>query len=252
VLAYNAQTNRISFTNTDTLPVSVIFFIQDNIVNFANCGNYIISSFQTFGVNTTLGWLLGFRTPQNTTTGDVNLELPPNTTVMADVAPDTYGPKYFNLSIEDYKNQRLTRGLYNITNTKTYATMSIPDYYKTIHVDCKLREGSLTQAQQYSINAVTQSTTNNLTSNTNSGFNNRLPAPNIGAAFATIPLVDIPNIRPYPYVRLGTDLAIYKRRYIMPTNLERFTVTLTDDKGNLVNLYDNDWSFTLIIEERLN
>ena len=252
VLAYNAQTNRISFTNTDTLPVSVIFFIQDNIVNFANCGNYIISSFQTFGVNTTLGWLLGFRTPQNTTTGDVNLELPPNTTVMADVAPDTYGPKYFNLSIEDYKNQRLTRGLYNITNTKTYATMSIPDYYKTIQVACKLREGSLTQAQQYSINAVSQSTTNNLTSSTNSGFNNRLPAPNIGAAFATIPLVDIPNIRPYPYVRLGTDLAIYKRRYIMPTNLERFTVTLTDDKGNLVNLYDNEWSFTLIIEERLN
>jgi hypothetical protein len=252
VLAYNAQTNRISFTNTDTLPVSVIFFIQANIVNFANCGNYIISSFQTFGVNTTLGWLLGFRTPQNTTTGDVNLELPPNTTVMADVAPDTYGPKYFNLSIEDYKNQRLTRGLYNITNTKTYATMSIPDYYKTIQVACKLREGSLTQAQQYSINAVSQSTTNNLTSSTNSGFNNRLPAPNIGAAFATIPLVDIPNIRPYPYVRLGTDLAIYKRRYIMPTNLERFTVSLTDDKGNLVNLYDNDWSFTLIIEERLN
>ena len=38
----------------------------------------------------------------------------------------------------------------------------------------------------------------------------------------------------------------------MPTNLERLTVTLTDDKGYLVNLYDNEWSFSLIIEERLN
>ena len=253
-VVYNPKTNRISFTNIDPLinTVTVIFFIQSNTANFANCGNYVISSFQTFGINTTLGWLLGFRTPQNSTTGDVDLFLEPNVTAIADVAPDTYGPKYFNLSIEDYKNQRLTRGLYNITNTKNYATMSIPDYYKTIDVACKLREGSLTQAQQYSINAVTQSSSANSINNTISGFNTRLPAPNLGAAFATIPLIDIPNLRPYPYIKFGYDLVLYKRNYIMPTNLERFTVSLTDDKGFLVNLYDNEWSFSLIIEEQLN
>ena len=254
LVAYNAKTNRISFTNIDPLinTVTVIFFIQSNTANFANCGNYVISSFQTFGINTTLGWLLGFRTPQNETTGDVVLFLEPNVPVIADAAPDTYGPRYFNLSIEDYKNQRLSRGLYNITNTKNYATMSIPDYYKTVNVACKLREGSLTQAQQYSINAVTQSSTVNTINNNVSGFNTRLPAPNLGAAFATIPLIDIPNLRPYPYIKFGSDVAIYKRNYLMPTNLERFTVSLTDDKGYLVNLYDNDWSFTLIIEEQLN
>lgn len=254
VVTYNRQTNRISFTNTDALigTVTVIFFIQSNTATFVNCGNYIISNFQTIGVNTTLGWLLGFRTPQNTTTGDVDLFLEPNVTVTADVAPDTYGPKYFNLSIEDYNNQRLSRGLYNITNTKNYANMSIPDYYKTINVACKLREGSLTQAQQYAINAVSQSSTAQNSVNTASGFNNRLPAPNIGAAFATIPLADIPNTRPNPYIRFGQDLTYNKRKYLMPTNLERLTVSLTDDKGFLVNLYDNEWSFSLIIEEQLN
>jgi hypothetical protein len=254
VVAYNKQTNRISFTNTDPLlgTVTVIFFIQSNVATFVNCGNYVVSNFQSMGVNTTLGWLLGFRTPQDTTTGDVVLFLEPNITAIADVAPDTYGPKYFNLSIEDYKNQRLSRGLYNITNTKNYATMSIPDYYSTIDVACKLREGSLTQAQQYAINAVTQSATVQNSVNTASGFNNRLPAPNIGAAFAVIPLVDIRNTRPDPYIRFGEDLTYNKRKYLMPTNLERLTVTLTDDKGYLVNLYDNEWSFSLIIEERLN
>lgn len=254
VVAYNKQTNRISFTNTDPLigTATAIFFIQSNTATFVNCGNYIVSNFQTLGVNTTLGWLLGFRTPQNTTTGDVVLFLEPNITATADVAPDTYGPKYFNLAIEDYKNQRLSRGLYNITNTKNYAKMSIPDYYNTIDVACKLREGSLTQAQQYAINAVIESSSVQESNNTASGFNNRLPAPNIGAAFAVIPLVDIRNVRPDPYIKFGQDLTYNKRTYLMPTNLERLKVTLTDDKGFLVNLYDNEWSFSLIIEERLN
>jgi hypothetical protein len=43
-----------------------------------------------------------------------------------------------------------------------------------------------------------------------------------------------------------------KRAYIKPTTLDRLTVSLTDDKGNLVDLYDNDWSFSLLVEERLN
>jgi hypothetical protein len=29
-------------------------------------------------------------------------------------------------------------------------------------------------------------------------------------------------------------------------------VRLSDDKGNLVNLFDSNWSFSLIVEERLN
>ena len=67
-----------------------------------------------------------------------------------------------------------------------------------------------------------------------------------------IPLQDITNIRPDPYVKFGADLAVHQRNYLSPTYLDRFTARLTDDKGNLVNLYDNDWSFSLIVEERLN
>jgi hypothetical protein len=107
----------------------------------------------------------------------------------------------------------------------------------------------LTKAQQYSINAVKESSTIN---NNVSGFTNQLSGPTSGSAFAIIPLIGITTLRPEPYIKFGTDLAIFKRSYASPTILERFTVRLTDDKGNLVNLNDNDWSFSLIVEEKLN
>lgn len=250
IITYNTDTNRISLMNSDPLldTVSVIFFIQSNTVNFSNCGNFVLSNFQTLGVNTTLGWLLGFRTTPNATTGDVELLLPPLKVVTADVAPDTYGPRYFTLSVEDYSNTRLSSGLYNITNTKTFASLSVQDYYNTTTVACKLREGSLTQAQLYSINAITANNTNvNV-----GGFDNTLTGPTSNSTLAIIPLADIRNIRPNPYIKFGADLYVNKRNYVKPTSLIRFTVSLTDDKGNLVNLYDNDWSFSLIVEERLN
>jgi hypothetical protein len=225
-----------------------MFFIQSNTVNFSNCGTFILSNFQTLGVNSTLGWLMGFRTIPDAITGDVQIFLPPNQLVTADVAPDTYGPKYFTLSIEDYSNQRLSSGMYNITNTKQFANLTVPDYYNTINVACKMREGSLTQAQLYSIQAVIANNTN-----TNVyGFNNRLSGPTSSSTFAVIPLADVRKLRPDPYVKFGADLFVNKRNYIKPTSLERFTVSLYDDKGNLVNLYDNDWSFSLVVEEQLN
>jgi len=250
-VSYNQATNTISFKNNDLLSgqITIIFYIQANVINYNNCGNFSLASFQTLGINSTLGWLLGFRTAPDTVTGDVNIYINPGQTVTADVPPNTYGPRYFYLNIEDYSNQRLTNGMYNIINTKTYATISVPDYYNTINVACKLREGTLTQAQIYTINAVTSSSSVN---NNASGYKNTLTGPTSGTTFATIPLVSINSLRPEPYVKFGADLAINKRNYAAPTILERFTVSLTDDKGNLVDLYDNDWSFSLLVEEKLN
>jgi hypothetical protein len=252
VVTYNNTTNRIIFTNNDILSqtITIIFYIQANVINYNNCGNFTLSSFQTFGINTTLGWLLGFRTSPDATTGDVVVTIEPGESIPAQVPPDTNGPKYFVLSLEDYSNHRLSSGLYNITNIKSYASLSVPDYYKTINVACKLNEGSLTQAQQFSINAITAA--NSSTNNVAIGFNNKLSGPNSGTAIAVIPLSNIKAIRPEPYIKFGADLALFKRNYLSPTILQRFTISLTDDKGILVNLYDNDWSVSFIVEERLN
>jgi hypothetical protein len=251
IVTYNSATNRIAFENSNPLldTVSVIFFIQSNTVNFTSCSSFVLSNFQTLSINTTLGWLLGFRPPINNITGDVEILLPPNKVVPADAAPDTYGPKYFTLSIEDYRNTRLSGGLYSITNTKQYSSLSVQDYFNTIDVDCKLREGALTQAQLYTINAVILNN-NKINKTRNTAGNNSLVGPTGNSVFAVIPLAGIN--RPEPYIKFGVDLTVNVRNYNKPTNIERLRVSLSDDKGNLVNLYDNDWSFTLIIDERLN
>jgi len=253
VATYNSSNNIISFTNNDILSgtITIIFFLQANVINSNTCGIVSLSQFQTLGINNTLGWLLGFRPNVDSITGDVILSINPGQTISADVPPNTYGTTYFTLSIEDYSNQRLTSGLYNITNTKSYGTISVQDYYNTTQVACRLREGTLTQAQLYTINAVTASST---VSNSNFGFANKQTGPTSGSTFAMIPLPAdvISNSRPNPYVKFGADLVVFKRKYVSPTNLERLTVTLTDDKGNLVNLYDNDWSFSLLVEQKLN
>jgi hypothetical protein len=247
LVEYDPIINRFSFTNTDPLIdiVTVTFLIGTNVVNFSNCGTFVLNNFQTLGVNTTLGWLLGFRESADTVSGNVELFLEPTKKKYAEVAPDTYGPKYFTLSVEDYSNQRLSGGLYNILNTKKYTNLTAQDYYNTKDAVCKLREGSLTQAQIYAINAISTPVTQNSVTNTMTGYTSN-------SSFAVIPLQGITQLRPDPYIKFGSDLAINKRNYSGSTSLERFTVSLNDDKGNLVNLYDNDWSFSIIVEERLN
>lgn len=250
-LSYNSASRKITFTNSDTLSdyVTVTFFIQENVINYNNCGYFVLSNFQTLGINTTLGWLLGFHLEPDTN-GNVSFNLYPGATnaITGNSIVDVYGPKYFILSLEDY-TARLSGGLYNITNNKNARRISIPDFYKTIHIECKTREGTFTRAQKYSIDAVKESSNLN---NINNSLNNKLSGPTSGSAFAIIPLQDITNLRPEPYMKFGNDVEIFKRNYPSTVVLDRFTVRLTDDKGNLVNLNDNDWSFSLIVEERLN
>ena len=253
LVTYNSINGKISFKNNDALSTSVtmLFYSQSNTANFNNCGQFILSNFQTFGINTTLGWMLGVRASADATTGDVYVVLNSLSTYELEAAPSVYGPKYFILSIEEFNNQRLTGGLYNITRTKQIASLTVPDYYNTIDVACKLQSGSLTQAQLYSIDQIIQ---NNENTNSIAGFQNKLSGPNAGAAFAIIPLEGISTLRSdnSPYTKFGGDVILNKRHYASPITLQRISVSLSDDKGNLVNLQDNSWSLSLLVESRLN
>jgi hypothetical protein len=246
------NTGRLAFTNNDpyATEVTAIFYVQQNTTNVYACGQQLAALFQTVGINNTLGWLLGFRTTPDPNTGDVVLTIPKGATVGADVPPDVYGPKYLTLGVEDYNNQRLTSGLTSITTTKTQASLSVPDYFNTIDVACKLQTGNLTKAQLFSINAVT--TDNRVVTNTANTFANQLPGPNSGSTFAYIPVPNLQNLRPYPLMAFGQDCVIFERKYLKPCRLERLTASLKDDKGNLVNLNDNNWSFSLLVEQRIS
>ena len=83
---------------------------------------------------------------------------------------------------------------------------------------------------------------NNLRNNAGSKSNN---------AFALIPLRDVVSLRAKgePLVEFGRILEENVRTYSGPVDIERLKIQLLDDKGNLVNLHDNDWSFSLVVEQ---
>lgn len=249
-MTYNEKTNKISIKNNDLLTdsVNITFYLQSKTINFNDCdGNSKVVNFQSSGINTTLGWLLGFR-PRLSENGDATINLKKLETIETSATIDISGPKYFILSIEDF-NTRLSNGLYGIKNEKNGKTISVPDYYKTKDIDCKKREGVLTQSQQYTINSIKESSKQN---NNSDSLINKLAGPISSSAFALIPLTNIITLRnnSEPYVKFGSDLEHFKRSYYNPTILDRMNVRLTDDKGRLVNLHDNDWSFSLIVEEQ--
>jgi hypothetical protein len=50
-----------------------------------------------------------------------------------------------------------------------------------------------------------------------------------------------------PFITLATGLEANERTYFGPVDIDRLRVRLLDDKGNLVNLNDVDWSFSLSV-----
>ena len=57
-----------------------------------------------------------------------------------------------------------------------------------------------------------------------------------------------PEVSNTPLIDDVTDVNV-PRVYSGPVKIDKLRIRLLDDRGNLVNLHDNDWSFTLIVEQ---
>jgi hypothetical protein len=100
---------------------------------------------------------------------------------------------------------------------------------------------TLTNAQLYTINSI-NSNNNNLT-------NYLAKAPTSSDILAIIPVktsVGVPTGS--LLVEFSGSLQDSSRTYFGPVNIERMSVKLLDDKGNVLNLNGNDWCVTLVCE----
>ena len=197
-----------------------------------------------------------------------------------------YGPTYFLLVIDDYNNNRVNNGLVTITNVSN--KLELPSYYNTgiknanntfATIGCtnvlnpalpsvvppntlpymiKSSPRQLTQAQLYTANEILYNRTT---------FSNKTFGPSSADVLALIPLSGIGALRTkiaydasgnvilpssqfsQPYIVYGQGLEANTRTYFGPVNIDRMRVRLLDDKGNLVNLNDIDWSFSLLVEQ---
>ena len=226
---------------------STTFKPESNIITLGGGGGKKIKSYSSdmsnSFINQNLFWNLGFRKKINED-GDISFD----ESSKGDVPADVYGPRYFVLNLDDYNQNSQSKGL-----------LSVTDQYNPINaIQSKRTDGKsetrLTKAQLYSQtsklgyddlsgnNLVASTRYNNLRNNAGSKSNN---------AFALIPLRDVVSLRAKgePLVEFGRILEENVRTYSGPVDIERLKIQLLDDKGNLVNLHDNDWSFSLVVEQ---
>ena len=258
--SYKHNTDTLSFIDVGNYDISGVcdalnssgligttFAPQSNIITLggveANYINSYTSDMSNSFINQNLFWNLGFRKKINED-GDISF----NAASSGDVPADVYGPRYFVLNLDDYNQNSQSKGL-----------LSVTDQYNPINaIQSKRTDGKsetrLTKAQLYSQssklghddlsgnNLVASTRYNNLRNNAGSKSNN---------AFALIPLRDVISLRAKgePLVEFGRILEENVRTYSGPVDIERLKIQLLDDKGNLVNLHDNDWSFSLVVEQ---
>jgi len=175
---------------------------------------------------------------------------------------DCNGPQYLLLIIDDFNHSRVNSGVVGIgeirtsLTTPTYYNADLPDATKCIPDTSDVVNGmkkqklvvptvprTLTFSQIYTFNQISA---NRGGSGTNK---NREMGPKTSDVFAVIPLRPQGLSIGQHYIDYGPSLLTNQRVYFGPVVINKLRVTLRDDKGHIVNLHGNDWSFSLVTEE---
>ena len=221
-------------------------------------------------IDTTLGWLMGYRHP---------FELIHITGNNANTPLNLNSSTSFSIILEDFKTNRVSNDIVTIINKKN-EFLSLPSYiYPDLLHTCNKIDNytqynnisqtttnesnidnyllhqyqtstsyvqyipsaprMLTQAQMYSANEI-------IKNNNKKTVPFRSFAPTFSDLFALIPL-DASTIQT-GNLFLHEKLQANKRVYFGPVDIDRFTIKLLNDKGQLVNLNGADWSFTITAE----
>lgn len=233
------EPNAFDFSyNTETQLVSIYSSELRKFVYYSENGE-LDSSFTCVGgqqINQNLGWNLGFRRYTDAS-GISDVSMAGGVSYVADAPADTYGPRYFLLELTDFNQTQINSGIVSVADRSS----------KVMAINKRAIQGTnhqkLTKAQLYTQDALTKN--NNGDSNLS---NNRVYGPASKDVLGIIPLVGINKLRPEPLIEDFTDINV-PRTYSGPVKIDKLRIRLLDDKGNLVNLHDNDWSFTLIVEQ---
>ena len=210
--------------------------------------------------DTTVGWILGFRnnsvynlSQYVTSTGEI--------IISGDTGVCTNLFNYFLLCIDDYTQNHLNDGLVTITSTDR--SVPLPSYANRTNFICNpvTKEltynnantndySKLTQNQIYSITEIANSqntTSSNLTKGVDrSSFGT---GPYVKDIFGLVPM-KVTGLSPgSTYIEFGGTLQNQERVYFGPVNIHRMSVKLITDRGDIVDLNDVNWSFSLLCEQ---
>jgi hypothetical protein len=265
-VSFSESTGRCTFTNISgtSARLRLTFFDPTRQLDCApGCK-------QSNKINNSLGWILGFRSNSVYASVAYNsfaldgmvYDIPAAATAFSaaptltgEAVVDTYGPKYFMIVLDDYKNNRINCGVVSVTSTDTrldtpyYYDGDIPceripdpfggaNDYITVNIPSVPR--TLTEAQLYTVNEIRR--------NRELTTVDRVAEPTASNVFAMVHFNKNGMSMGASITDTSPSIASYTREYFGPITLQRLKVTLVDDNGFAVNLNGNDWSFTFSAE----
>ena len=248
-IAYNANSGKMTITNASLISYDLLFFdpVYNVPLNAGTATQSINDAIAASKLNANLGWLMGYRGTNQVppVPNQLLYTIQPSASVVSEALADTYGPKYLILVLDDYNQNHLNKGLVTIA-TKD-AKLSMPSYFTPgLACNCDVSGDPtyvqsaprhLTQAQLYTINAINQ--------DRSSTTLDRCIGPTTTDVLALVPVKTYSLLPGQPYIEFGSALQTNERVYFGPVNIERMKIQLIDDKGNLLNMHGNDWSFTI-------
>jgi hypothetical protein len=226
---------------------SIVFY---DTVSFVKC--YIgDSSVRNVTWDTTVGWILGFQEDQSYALSKYTDPVTNIATVTGSTSVNVNLYNYFLLSLDDFNQNRLNDGV--VTITKNQINLPLPSYSSLSNFTCDICGNQISSGS-------TNVATNNLTLNQVYAINQVLNAqqnppktyttgPFVKDVFAYIPMRVAGLQNGQTFVETSGQLQQQNRLYFGPVNIHRMQITLYTDKGTVVDLNGNNFSFSFVCEQ---
>jgi len=214
------------------------------------------SSIRNTTWDTTLGWILGFRSTQ------YDLSLYPDVlindhfvaSIVSNVTVNVNLFSYFLITLDDFNQCRLNDGLVSIT--KPNNNLPLPSYTSLSENVCShnaspiglatgstaVNQSNLTLNQVYAINQINTSLQTPISKSYSQG-------PFIKDIFGIIPLKTAGLQTGQVFSDYGGSLQQQERLYFGPVNLRRLQIQLFNNQGAIMDLNGADWSFSFVCEQ---
>ncbi len=229
LFTYKSRSNKIIMTNNTTDVLKVDFFREDYARDLCIKSN--------IKKNNNLGYLSGFRKESYTLEAGIEQK--------SEAAAETYGTKYVMIHMDDYNQNHINSGIIHVTDRQN-TRLELPSYYDNDIprlANCEIGQQEprrFTQNQLYSINERIK--------NNKNIKNNELGAPSTPDILGIIPIKRGGFAVGDLFIEFGGSLQTNERTYFGPVAISRIHIKLLDDKGNVINLNDCNWSFSLICQ----
>ena len=232
--------NKIYLTNDYRL----VFYDPFSFVNcYTGATSTRGTSIQNATWDTTIGWLLGFRSSIIYYLSDYTVANSNITTMESDTCISMNIYNYFLIMLDDYTQNHLNDGLVTITmqETKIDAPTNLDYVCDPITGTQTIVGNGITAAQTYAANQ-------KLLSQKLIAAKSYSNGPFVKDIFGLIPMKTSGFTPGSVYVEFGGTLQNQERTYFGPVNIHRMTIKLLTDRGDLVDLNGANWSFSFVCE----